>query len=302
MASPLTLSVIVITYRRPDELRGVLENLHAQERPADEIIVIDNDPEGSGRAAVEEYAATVRYHHTGENLGVAAGRNLAIRLAQGEVLVFIDDDARFASADATRQILTAFDVQPQTASLALQVRNAFTQEIVPREYPGYSTARWNEPHLVSYFIGAATAIRRDVFVELRGFDETFFYGEEELDLSFRLINAGWQICYWPAVLAYHRVSPHGRESIRRNYGLIRNRLYLVVKHLPLPYLLSQMVLWGGFALVQAVRSRGVGEFLRGLRSLWADGLLQRAWAYRREHPMHRQALAYLRQHEGRLFY
>ena len=301
MPIPHSLTVVILTYQRPDELDGVLENLLAQHRPPDEILVIDNDPAGSGRSAKWVDSPLVRYFSPGQNLGVAGGRNYAAAEAQGDLLFFLDDDSRLPDPHALQQALAAFDAD-DIGCLACLIRNAATQEIVAKEYPGFTTARWNEPHDVGYFLGGACAIRRSVFLELGGYDDVLFYDGEELEFSFRLLAAGWRIRYTPTVLTLHLASLAGRSPTKSTRWLIRNRLYVAMKHLPLPYLLSYVTVWGGFALWRALRGRDLGGFAQGLRSLRADGLLQRARQYRRAHPMQRSTVQYLRKHEGRLYY
>jgi len=302
MPDPVTVSALIITYQRPDELNGVLANLLAQTRPPDEIIVIDNDPAGSGAQATLAARAGVTYLCTGENLGVAGGRNRAAGRATGDLLLFIDDDARFANSDAIGNVLAAFRGDAETACLAFLVRNAGTGEIAPKEFPGFHPERWQEPRDAAYFVGCGFAMRAGAFRALGGFDEHFFYDGEELEFSFRLLGAGWRIRYRPDVEVLHRVSALGRGLTKNCYWLVRNRTYVAVKHLPFPYLLTYLAAWGGFALLNALRGRRFGEFLRGLRALRADGLLQGALAYRRQHPMTRETVRYLRAHEGRLFY
>jgi GT2 family glycosyltransferase len=302
MPDPATVSALVISYQRPDELNGVLESLLAQARPPDEIIVIDNDPAGSGARAPLAANAKVCYLCTGENLGVAGGRNRAASRARGDLLLFIDDDARFAHAEAVGNVLQAFRGDAEMACLAFLVRNAGTGEIMPKEYPGFHPERWAEPRDAGYFVGCGFAMRADAFRALGGFDENFFYDGEELEFSFRLLNAGWRIRYRPDVEVLHRVSALGRGMTKNCYWLIRNRTYVAVKHLPFPYLLTYLTAWGGYALLSALRGRRIGEFLRGLRALRKDGLLKGALAYRKQHPMKRETIRYLRANEGRLFY
>jgi cellulose synthase/poly-beta-1,6-N-acetylglucosamine synthase-like glycosyltransferase len=96
--------VAVLTFRRPDSLRALLPLLVAQAAEVDDrwgpvrVLVVDNDPQGSGRPAVDELAAEpgsgvpVEYRLE-PTPGIAAGRNRALAESSGsELLVFIDDD------------------------------------------------------------------------------------------------------------------------------------------------------------------------------------------------------------------
>ncbi len=295
------LSAIVITYKRPDDLNATLSNLQNQDRPPDEIVVIDNDPKKSGHDAERVNDPEVRYFCPGENLGVSAGRNRAVAQAEGDIVLFVDDDARFGTYSALTASLHGFR-DPQVACQAFLIRNGNTRDIVPKEYPGTSTAGWEEPHDVSYFLGGACAMRRKVFVDLGGYDETYFYGVEELDLAYRMINAGHRLRYLPEILVNHYANTAGREQVTRAYHLIRNRIYFAEKNLPLPYLLSHFAVWGAFAFGKALTSGQVKEYFKGVFSLRDDGAFRRAREYRAAHPMTKETRAYLRTHDGRLWY
>lgn len=91
------LSVLVCTYRRPDRLRLLLDDLARQTRPPDEIVVVDNHDAGSAREVVEGFAA-----RSGMNLrydvqprqNISLTRNRTVERATGEWLAFVDDDER----------------------------------------------------------------------------------------------------------------------------------------------------------------------------------------------------------------
>ncbi|MBO1756825.1 glycosyltransferase [Allobranchiibius sp. CTAmp26] len=101
---PLSVVIAVLTYRRPELLAANLAKICEQvehvtwgryggsPRLRSQVLVVDNDPDGSGRAAVADGAPGVRY--VIESVpGIAAARNRALREAAGhDLLVFIDDD------------------------------------------------------------------------------------------------------------------------------------------------------------------------------------------------------------------
>lgn len=299
-----TVSVILLTYQRPEELQYTLGMLFTLDPPPDEILVLDNDINQSGRQAPYVTDQRVTYHVAPENLGVAAGRNLAARLALGDILVFLDDDAHFAETHIIRIIREQFQ-DASLACLAFLIRHPETEAILPKEYPGHRTATWQQSHDVSYFLGGACALHRRVFTTLGGFDETFFYDGEELELAFRILREGWRLHYTPTILVYHRAAIAGRRHTgqgQRIYWLIRNRLYVAIKHIPLPYFIGYVSIWFSVTLLMAIKDQCVGEWLRGLRALQQEGILTRATIYRRAHPLPYTVLNYVRQHDGRLWY
>jgi glycosyltransferase involved in cell wall biosynthesis len=103
-AAPVRITVAVPTFRRPGDLRAGLPMLlqHAREVGADpsgryvaDVLVVDNDPEGSGRAVVAEFAAPDLRYVCEPTPGIAAVRNRALDEAAGaRLLAFIDDDER----------------------------------------------------------------------------------------------------------------------------------------------------------------------------------------------------------------
>jgi glycosyltransferase involved in cell wall biosynthesis len=95
------VTVAVLTYRRPDDLAEALPMLldHAEEVASPvrrvEVLVVDNDPEASGRPVVERIASPRVRYVVEPTPGIAAARNRALREAGGsDLLVFVDDDER----------------------------------------------------------------------------------------------------------------------------------------------------------------------------------------------------------------
>lgn len=92
------IAIAILTYRRPEELRGLIPELAAQVDAAGRVIdvmVVDNDPEASAREVVASFAGLgVRYVHEPAP-GIAHGRNRALDESAGaRLLIFIDDDER----------------------------------------------------------------------------------------------------------------------------------------------------------------------------------------------------------------
>jgi succinoglycan biosynthesis protein ExoM len=106
----VNVSVCIATYRRSEKLACLLEDLVAQKRAPDEVIVVDNDADGSARPVVSrrvELGAPfpIRYEIQPQK-NISLTRNKTVELAGGEWLAFIDDDERAPPAWLD-QLLTA---------------------------------------------------------------------------------------------------------------------------------------------------------------------------------------------------
>jgi succinoglycan biosynthesis protein ExoM len=94
----MDISVCIATYRRTDRLRDVLDDLARQSVLPRQVVVVDNDVEGSARDVVDTFMHDgapfeLRYDVQPER-NIAATRNRTVALADGEWLAFIDDDER----------------------------------------------------------------------------------------------------------------------------------------------------------------------------------------------------------------
>ncbi len=96
-------------------------------------------------------------------------------------------------------------------------------------------------------------IRKSAFDQVSGFYAEYFYGLEETDLAWRLIDAGWQVLYAPLLLIQHPVSsPEGNHP---NFfkQTARNRVWLARRLLPPPFALIYLFNWSFLSLVREWR-------------------------------------------------
>jgi succinoglycan biosynthesis protein ExoM len=109
-ANIVKISVCIATYRRPERLAALLDDLVHQELLPDEVVVVDNDAAGSARAVVEQRridgcSFDLTYEIQPER-NIALTRNRTVHLARAEWLAFVDDDERAPPA-WLRQLLEA---------------------------------------------------------------------------------------------------------------------------------------------------------------------------------------------------
>lgn len=94
----MNISVCIATYKRPQRLRALLDDLAHQRRLPQDVVVVDNDRDGSARSEVESARAAgapFSIHYDVQPLkNIALTRNRSVALARGDWLAFIDDDER----------------------------------------------------------------------------------------------------------------------------------------------------------------------------------------------------------------
>ena len=264
MPSPL-VSFIIVTMNRSEELTDCLANVRLQEYPHKEIIVVDNGSIDDTKQTVTNNFPEVKYIYLEKNLGVGGGRNKGTLAAQGEICIYLDDDARFIDPAATGKAVDYFQKDERLGCLSFTIRNAFTDIEEYKSIPRVDKKRLNHDYKCTYFCGAGFAIRRKIFLELGMFWEKFFYGGEELDYSYRLLDQNYQIIHSAAITVAHREAQQARPKGQWLYFNARNRCWLAWRNLPWPYAFSTTLSWWGHTCFTSLRYGLFIYFVRGLR-------------------------------------
>jgi GT2 family glycosyltransferase len=168
--------------------------------------------------------------HLVDDRGIPAGRNAGVPAVQGELLFFLDDDARLAADDALARVAALVD--GDVGMLQLRVipdGGRAPRDWVPRLRVG-DPARSSD---VTAVWEGAVAIRRDVFEAVGGWPEAFRFAHEGIDLSWRVMDAGYRVRYAGDVAVLHPPYRPAAHDYSPYYGA-RNRVWLARRHLPLP--------------------------------------------------------------------
>ena len=221
------VSICMATYRRPDLLTLLLSDLANQTRQPEQIVIVDNDAQGSAREVVEHFSATRQNHidvvyAIQPEKNIALTRNLTIALATGQWLAFIDDDER-ASANWLETLLTCAVIHKAPGVLAPVI------PIVPGDAPGwikrgnlYECPRMPTGTVVplnTMRIGNALLHRSALANEPRPFDPAYgITGGSDSDLLTRLAQKGVRIIWCDEALVEEPV-----ETRRMTLGWILRR-------------------------------------------------------------------------------
>ena len=151
-----------------------------------------------------------------ENKGVAGGRNIGLEEAQGDIVIFMDDDALLQSEDIFQQVRNRFADNEKLAAIAFKIVNDSVDAVLSHEFPMRANTAENieTEQFVSYFIGCGFAVRLDYFLEAGGFHPAMIYALEEVDFSYRIMNLGYEILYCPSIVIRHRTptGPFGGKT------------------------------------------------------------------------------------------
>ena len=206
------VSVIVVTMNRKDSLAACLKSLSNQTFQDMEIVVVDNASSDGTGEMVSRLFPDIRYCYLNSNLGVGGGRNHGVRIASGEICIFIDDDACFENNNAIEQAISYFSHNSRLGCLAFRIIRPEDGREEYKSIPRVDKKVIDEDYECSYFCGAGFACPRRIFLEVGMFWESLFFIGEELDLSYRLLDQGYMILRSSAILVIHYETPAGQSS------------------------------------------------------------------------------------------
>lgn len=266
------LSIIIITRNRSTMLADALRSLLAQApKTPYEIIVVDNNSTDDTIQVVREQFPQVRLIALPENLGVGGGRDVGVQQARYEVMFFMDDDALLGSPDAVDQAHQYFVDHADVAILALRIVNHETGTVFSHEFPKIGAARKiDQIQEVAYFLGGGCCIRSSAYHAIGGYCKDAIYGAEEVDLSYRILEKGYRIIYFPAIEIRHRTSPQIRRKTNWFRHEIHSRILLAVRNLPVWSALPYLFLWHLRLFIHAVITQNVKWYLLGSLEGWRE--------------------------------
>lgn len=247
------MAVVILNWNGQRFLEQFLAGVTGSAYPNTEVIVADNASTDNSINWLKQHFPSVRLLLLEQNFGFARGYNEALKQVDANYYVLLNNDVEvtpnwiappIALMEANQQIAA---VQPKILSHAQ--KNQF-------EYAGASggwldkygfpfargrvfdtcetdNGQYNDNQPVFWASGAALFIRASAFHAMNGFDEYFFAHQEEIDLCWRLQNAGHGVWVCPESVVYHvgggTLPPNSPRKVYLNF---RNNLVMMWKNLP----------------------------------------------------------------------
>ena len=262
-------SIIVPVFNRPDEVDELLESLCHQDVKDFEVIIVEDGSEKPCKDVCDKYANILDLHYYfKENSGPGQSRNYGAERANGEWLIVLDSDVvlpkyylrnvengmrnedAFGGPDASHPSFT-----PIQKAISYSMTSFFTTGGIR----GGKGKKLDKFFPRSYNMG----IRREVYQELGGFTKMRF--GEDIDFSYRIIEAGYKTALIPEAWVWHKRRTDFRKFFRQVYNSGIARINLEKRHpgtLKLVHLLPTIFTLGviGCILLFAL---GAGLYIEG---------------------------------------
>lgn len=241
------VDIVIATYNRCDVIIETINNVLNTCSNFNQLIVVDNASTDGTKEVLEDVDdERIEVVFNKENLGAAGGKNVGLRRSNAEVIIVIDDDAIFDSEDPILNVKKIFNEDSNLGIIQFKIVNYQTRKVLRYEFPGDNPERdQDDVFNIGYFIGAGHAIRRSMLVDVGFYPDNFgLYAHEEIDLSYRAINGGYLLKYYPFVTVLHKKAPGGRMPVGEVIGqLLLNRMIMSHKYLPTWYKWVNNFLW-----------------------------------------------------------
>jgi GT2 family glycosyltransferase len=288
------LAVVILNYNGLHFLQTFLGKVVACSKPHD-VIVADNGSSDGSVSWLRKNLPEVRIIEFPENYGFCTGYNIALKQCQADYYVLLNSDVE-VTPGWIEPILKLLEADPEVA--AVQPKMLAHHDRERFEYAGATggfidmlgypfcrgrifsfmekdVGQYDEETEIFWASGACMFIKSTLFHDYGGLDDDFFAHVEEIDLCWRLKNAGFKIMYTPKSTVYHiGGGTLSKLNPQKTFLNFRNALVLLIKNLPgfeLRWKLPVRMAMDYIAAIKFLLSGEVGNALAVLRAhqdLW----------------------------------
>ena len=245
----MKLSVVILNWNGRKHLERFLPSVVEHTSGDAEVVVADNGSTDDSLVWLRMKYPEVRTIVLDRNYGFAGGYNRALQQIDSEYVLLLNSDVEVTEG-WWQPLVEVLDSDKGVAAVAPKLRSVERRDEFEYagaaggfiDYLGYPFCRgrilstverdegqYDDRREIFWASGAALCCRREVFVELGGFDEDFFAHMEEIDLQWRMQLAGWRIMVEPCSVVYHLGGGTLPASSRKIFLNHRNNLAMLFK-------------------------------------------------------------------------
>jgi len=264
-----SVSVIVCTHNGAQTLPECLQGVRGLSYPDFELIVVDDGSSDDSAEIARAHGATLV---SGEHRGLSAARNAGIARAGGEIVAFLDDDA-YPDPDWLHYLATLLlgDGHAGVGGPNIPPEDGLVAECVAAA-PGGPIHVLISDREAEHVPGCNMAFRKSALEEIGGFDERFHVAGDDVDVCWRLQEAGWTLGFSAGAVVMHRRRDSVRRYLKQQYGYGKAEALLERKW-PSRYNRAGSSRWSG-RIYDSPSSRAAAGRPLVRYGIWGAGLFQ----------------------------
>ena len=268
----MKLSIIILNYNVRYFLELCLKSVVAAISTIDtEIIVVDNNSNDESCNMIKQLFPEVTLIENKENFGFSKGNNQGVAVAKGEYICILNPDTVVAE-DTFEKLLKFASLQEKLGIVGCKLidgtgqflheskRNIPTIKVALRKLLGNSKKYYanhlnrDETGKVDILVGAFMLLKKEIYQEVNGFDEDYFMFGEDIDLSYRILNLGYNNYYFSDTKIIHFKGESTLKNKHYAKGFYNAMQLFYKKHFINNILFSGLV-WVGIKLAFIFRTK-----------------------------------------------
>ena len=256
----MVLSICIVSWNTVDLLSQCLSSIFAYTENLEfEVIIVDNGSTDGTLNMIKNDFPQCKLIESAENLGFTKANNLAVQHARGKYILYLNPDTELVS-NSPEKMVHFLENNPNYGAIGpkLTLADGSIQYVCARTFPTpqnqfnlltmldrlfsrskyFSTVEmryWdhNESRNIDCLLGACILTRKQIIDEIGGFDENIFMYAEDVDLCYRLHQAGWDLYYDADIMIKHYAGSSSKKEDYRFFSTIVQResnAYFLHKH------------------------------------------------------------------------
>ena len=253
----MKLSVVIVSYNVRHYLVQCLDSLYRALDGVDaEVYVVDNHSKDGTPACIAAYGRGVKLIASNHNNGFARANNMAIRNATGEYVLMLNPDT-LVGENTIKDCISFMDTHPEAGGVGVQMLKSDGEKALESrrglptpmtslykmcglcaKYPANKRfgryymcgMSWEEPGRIDVISGAFFMTRRSALAQTGLLDEDFFMYGEDIDLSYRLLDKGFENWYLPSKILHYKGESTQKSSFRYVHVFYEAMLIFFRKH------------------------------------------------------------------------
>jgi len=241
------VSVVIVNFNGFEHLPICLKSVTETNYPNFEIIMVDNGSSDGSVEYVRNHFPRVKIVQNSVNLGAVIGYNIGIANSKGKYIAILNNDIE-VDRDWLIECVKAMEKDSKIGVCDSKYLNYYERSRLDSVSAagrlidkfgnvyarGCDEADGGQFDKITEVFAGLTLFRKSALDEAGLFDETFFYGYDEIDLCWRIKLRGYNVLYIPTSKIYHKISQSAKQGRKMKpsfyFHIKKNRLQMLIKN------------------------------------------------------------------------